>query len=81
MNSGYNTVHDIVPFSKRPLLHVGQDEEKAGRDVAQALYDLGHRTAACINDEAANLGKVARCTSFNAKFLELGMVIMTDPAN
>lgn len=80
MNSGYNTVNDIE-FSKRPLLHVGQDEEKAGRDVAQDLYDLGHRTAACINDEASNLAKVARCDAFDAKFLELGTVILSDTAN
>lgn len=81
MNSGYNTVHDILPFSKRPLLHVGQDEEKAGHDVAQALYDLGHRTAACINDEASNLAKMARCDAFNAKFLELGQVVLSDTSN
>jgi simple sugar transport system substrate-binding protein len=80
INSGYNTVEDIQ-FSKRPLLHIGQDEEKAGRDVAQALYDLGHRTAACVNDEASNLGKVARCTEFNAKFLELGTVQPADTTN
>ena len=71
INSGYNTVDDIE-FAKRPLLHIGQDEVSAGEDVAQALYDAGKRHAACINDEASNTNKVARCTAFDAKFVALG---------
>ena len=80
INSGYNTV-ETIPFARRPLLHIGQDETKAGADVAQSLYDLGHRDAACINDESTNLGKVARCTAFDAKFLELGTVFPADTTN
>jgi DNA-binding LacI/PurR family transcriptional regulator len=71
INSGYNTVDDIE-FAKRPLLHIGQDEVSAGEDVAQTLYDAGKRHAACINDEASNTNKVARCTAFDAKFVALG---------
>ena len=72
INSGFNTV-GTIDFPKRPLLHIGQDEDKAGKDVAKALFDLGHANAACINDEPTNLGKAARCTAFDAEFLALGL--------
>ena len=71
INSGYNTFESIE-FTKRPLLHIGQDEIAAGEDLAQKLFELGKRKAACINDESTNEAKASRCTAFEAKFQSLG---------
>eukprot|EP01048_Picozoa_sp_COSAG05_P004630 COSAG05_NODE_257_length_12748_cov_68.067120_1_plen_1550_part_10 len=77
VNSGYNIV-DQITFSKRPLLHIGQDEIAAGEQVALDIYTAGKRKAACVNDEPANEAKAARCTAFNAKFLTLsGATVLT----
>ena len=77
INSGYETVETIA-FAKRPVLHVGQDENAAGEEVATALYAAGVRRGFCINDEAlTNAAKAVRCNAFQTKLVELGGTIVT----
>lgn len=81
MNSGYNTV-DAIPLASRPLIHIGQDEVRAGQTVAQELIATGARRAVCINDDITDSTKALRCKSFDSEFERLnGTVKKKTPAH
>lgn len=63
MNSGSD-----VSRSLGALLHVGQDEQTAGRIAGARLKELGGRNAICVNHEVGNVSLDLRCRGFTEGF-------------
>lgn len=63
MNSGSD-----VSKSLGALLHVGQDEESAGRAAGEKLAEMGGKKGICINQEVGNVALDLRCKGFAAGF-------------
>lgn len=63
MNSGSD-----VSKSLGALLHVGQDEESAGRAGGEKLAEMGGKKGICINQEVGNVALDLRCKGFAAGF-------------
>ena len=59
MNSGSD-----VSKSLGALLHVGQDEETAGRAAGEKLAEMGGTKAICVNQEVGNVSLDLRCKGF-----------------
>jgi len=77
MNSGSD-----VSKSLGALLHVGQDEEVAGRIAGEKLKSLGGKDAICVNHEVGNVSLDLRCKGFAEGFGGTVKVVPTgnDPA-
>src|SRR5271163_1361313 len=63
MNSGSD-----VSKSLGALLHVGQDEETAGKAAGEKLKDMGGKVALCVNQEVGNVALDLRCKGFSEGF-------------
>lgn len=63
MNSGSD-----VSKSLGALLHVGQDEEVAGKAAGAKLKDMGGKVALCVNQEVGNVALDLRCKGFTEGF-------------
>lgn len=63
MNSGSD-----VSKSLGALLHVGQDEESAGRAAGQKLAEMGGKKGICVNQEVGNVALDLRCKGFAEGF-------------
>ncbi len=63
MNSGSD-----VSKSLGALLHVGQDEETAGRIAGEKLKSMGGKDAICVNHEVGNVALDLRCKGFAEGF-------------
>ncbi|MBL8563235.1 MAG: sugar ABC transporter substrate-binding protein [Gemmobacter sp.] len=63
MNSGSD-----VSKSLGALLHVGQDEESAGRAAGEKLAAMGGKKGICVNQEVGNVALDLRCKGFAAGF-------------
>jgi simple sugar transport system substrate-binding protein len=50
------------------LLHVGQDEETAGRAAGEKLAELGGTKGICVNQEVGNVSLDLRCQGFAEGF-------------
>ena len=50
------------------LLHVGQDEETAGKAAGEELKELGGKVALCVNQEVGNVALDLRCKGFSEGF-------------
>src|SRR5882724_6884803 len=80
MNSGSD-----VSRSLGALLHVGQDEQTAGRIAGARLKELGGRNAICVNHEVGNVSLDLRCRGFTEGFggrvtiLPLGAPLSGEP--
>ena len=59
MNSGSD-----VSKSLGALLHVGQDEESAGRAAGEKLAEMGGKKGICVNQEVGNVALDLRCKGF-----------------
>lgn len=77
MNSGSD-----VSKSLGALLHVGQDEETAGRIAGEKLAAMGGKKGICVNQEVGNVSLDLRCKGFAAGFGGETTVLPTsnDPA-
>lgn len=77
MNSGSD-----VSKSLGALLHVGQDEETAGRAAGEKLKEMGGTKAICINQEVGNVSLDLRCKGFAEGFGDSTVVpTSNDPAD
>ena len=63
MNSGSD-----VSKSLGALLHVGQDEETAGKAAGEKLKEMGGKVALCVNQEVGNVALDLRCKGFSEGF-------------
>jgi len=63
MNSGSD-----VSKSLGALLHVGQDEETAGKAAGERLKEMGGKVALCVNQEVGNVALDLRCKGFTEGF-------------
>ena len=63
MNSGSD-----VSKSLGALLHVGQDEETAGKAAGEKLKEMGGKVALCVNQEVGNVALDLRCKGFTEGF-------------
>lgn len=63
MNSGSD-----VSKSLGALLHVGQDEETAGRIAGEKLAAMGGKRGICVNQEVGNVSLDLRCKGFAEGF-------------
>ena len=63
MNSGSD-----VSRSLGALLHVGQDEETAGKAAGEKLKEMGGKIALCVNQEVGNVSLDLRCKGFTEGF-------------
>ncbi|PWE49133.1 LacI family transcriptional regulator [Thioclava sp. NG1] len=63
MNSGSD-----VSKSLGALLHVGQDEEDAGKRAGEKLKEMGGTKAICVNQEVGNVSLDLRCKGFAEGF-------------
>ncbi len=63
MNSGSD-----VSKSLGALLHVGQDEETAGKAAGEKLKQMGGKIALCVNQEVGNVALDLRCKGFTEGF-------------
>lgn len=63
MNSGSD-----VSKSLGALLHVGQDEESAGRAAGEKLAAMGGKKGICVNQEVGNVSLDLRCKGFAEGF-------------
>jgi simple sugar transport system substrate-binding protein len=63
MNSGAD-----VSKSLGALLHVGQNEEDAGKAAGEKLKELGGKVGLCVNQEVGNVGLDLRCKGFSEGF-------------
>ncbi|MCF1710729.1 sugar ABC transporter substrate-binding protein [Tabrizicola sp. J26] len=63
MNSGSD-----VSKSLGALLHVGQDEESAGRAAGEKLAEMGGKKGICVNQEVGNVALDLRCKGFAEGF-------------
>jgi len=63
MNSGSD-----VSKSLGALLHVGQDEETAGRIAGEKLAAMGGKKGICVNQEVGNVSLDLRCKGFAEGF-------------
>lgn len=63
MNSGSD-----VSKSLGALLHVGQDEEIAGKRAGEKLKEMGGTNAICVNHEVGNVSLDLRCKGFEEGF-------------
>jgi len=63
MNSGSD-----VSKSLGALLHVGQDEETAGKAAGEKLKQMGGKVALCVNQEVGNVALDLRCKGFTEGF-------------
>jgi simple sugar transport system substrate-binding protein len=63
MNSGSD-----VSKSLGALLHVGQDEETAGKAAGEKLKEMGGKVALCVNQEVGNVSLDLRCKGFTEGF-------------
>jgi simple sugar transport system substrate-binding protein len=63
MNSGSD-----VSKSLGALLHVGQDEETAGKAAGEKLKEMGGKVALCVNQEVGNVALDLRCKGFAEGF-------------
>ena len=77
MNSGSD-----VSKTLGALLHVGQDEETAGRIAGEKLAEMGGTKAICVNQEVGNVSLDLRCKGFADGFGGSSTVLPTsnDPA-
>ena len=50
------------------LLHVGQDEETAGRAAGEKLAEMGGKKGICVNQEVGNVSLDLRCKGFAEGF-------------
>jgi simple sugar transport system substrate-binding protein len=50
------------------LLHVGQDEETAGKAAGEKLKEMGGKVALCVNQEVGNVALDLRCKGFTEGF-------------
>lgn len=57
-----------VSKSLGALLHVGQDEEDAGRAAGAKLKELGGTKGICVNQEVGNVALDLRCKGFTEGF-------------
>ena len=78
MNSGSD-----VSKSLGALLHVGQDEETAGKRAGEKLKEMGGKNAICVNHEVGNVALDLRCKGFAEGFGGKVTVLPTtnDPAD
>jgi len=63
MNSGSD-----VSKSLGALLHVGQDEETAGKAAGEKLKEMGGKVGLCVNQEVGNVALDLRCKGFAEGF-------------
>lgn len=63
MNSGSD-----VSKSLGALLHVGQDEETAGKAAGEKLKEMGGTKGICVNQEVGNVSLDLRCKGFAEGF-------------
>lgn len=63
MNSGSD-----VSKGLGALLHVGQDEEPAGKAAGEKLAAMGGKKGICVNQEVGNVSLDLRCKGFAAGF-------------
>lgn len=69
MNSGSD-----VSKALGALLHVGQDEETAGRAAGQKLKEMGGKKGICVNQEVGNVSLDLRCKGFAEGFGDVTVV-------
>lgn len=77
MNSGSD-----VAKSLGALLHVGQDEQDAGKAAGEKLKEMGGKVAICVNHEVGNVALDLRCKGFTEGFGGKVTIVPTsnDPA-
>jgi simple sugar transport system substrate-binding protein len=63
MNSGSEVSKELGA-----LLHIGQDEETAGRAAGEKLAELGGKKGICVNQEVGNVSLDLRCKGFTEGF-------------
>jgi simple sugar transport system substrate-binding protein len=54
------------------LVHVGQEEDRAGLEAGRRLADAGVRNALCLNQQVGNTGLDARCDGLEKAMREVG---------
>lgn len=57
-----------VSKSLGALLHVGQEEEAAGKAAGEKLKEMGGKNGLCVNQEVGNVSLDLRCKGFEAGF-------------
>src|SRR5207245_7957329 len=72
MNSGSD-----VSKSLGALLHVGQDEETAGKAAGAKLKAMGGTKGICVNQEVGNVALDLRCKGFSEGFGGAATVLPT----